>query len=593
MTLADVIDLEAQLGRDRDADPEALDARDRRLASGKPPSMGREGLLLNPQAPGSPPGASFRRWLAERRESRRRALLIKCWLDALRGSAPGRFFPGRAVAQSLRTVRAVLVALGALLGWGTAVAVLHYDGREPVNVWNFLLVMVGVQLLLLALLLGSFLLPGIGGGVPLLGALRGLAAATYPRLAGWLLRTTGRLNPARAAGMAGRQETRDGTAWSARSRRPQAEAVRDEQAPDGACADRAEDSLEQWRGLWHRLRSRRSLYRKVEPWTLLTLTQWFGVAFNVAALLSCLRLIAFSDLAFSWSTTLIQLDSGRFHEFVRALAAPWSWALTEAVPSRALIDATRYVRLEGAYVPAHPAVGVAGAGRAIRPELVGGWWPFLLAALGCYGFLPRVLALVSARVLQSRTLASLPLDDAEVTRLVARLTGPHVETRSEGLEGSPPPWPQAAARSPLPVGGRIGLVLWRDVPDTPELTEAVARRTGGAVESVLVAGGRDHEEGTTDWAGVGGGLDGFVVVAEAFEAPDRGVLSLLGQLREALGPRRHLGVLLTDEVALARVGEVASARKPPRRDDLRLWREGLSRLEDPYLSVDDLVERAR
>src|ERR1700694_1856012 len=33
MTLSDLIDLEAQLGRDRDADPAALEARDRRRAA--------------------------------------------------------------------------------------------------------------------------------------------------------------------------------------------------------------------------------------------------------------------------------------------------------------------------------------------------------------------------------------------------------------------------------------------------------------------------------------------------------------------------------------------------------------------------------
>ena len=449
------------------------------------------------------------------------------------------------MARSLRLVRAALIALGALLGWGAAAAVLGYTGREPVNVWDFLLVLVLAQLVLLLLLVGSFALPSGGGGVPLVGALRGLAAATYPRLAAGLLRLGARV---------------------------------------GAPVDPGNERLEEWRQLWHRLRSRRSLYRQVEPWELLRLTQAFGVAFNLAALLSCLRLVVFSDLAFSWSTTLVELDAGRFHAFVNALATPWSWALPDAVPTRGLVEATRYARLEGAYVHPGTVAGAAGAVRAVRPELVGGWWPFLLTALACYGLFPRLLTLLGARVLQARALATLPLDDVEVTRLVARLTGPHVDTRAGGPEVAPPPWPTGAVvPGSSPAAGRLGLVLWRDVPDTPALVAAVARRTGGAVLSVRPAGGRDHEEGTTDWDEVARGVDGFVVVAEAFEAPDRGLLGLLERLRAALGPRRYLHVLLIEALA----AEAASGG-----GDLRLWREGLARLEDPHLAVSALEEAA-
>src|SRR2546423_330732 len=126
-----------------------------------------------------------------------------------------------------------------------------------------------------------------------------------------------------------------------------------------------------------------------------------------AALLGCLRLIVFSDIAFSWSTTLVQLDAPRFHGLVHALAAPFAWLWPDADPSRALVEATRYSRLEGSYV-------LSGAGRAARPELVGGWWPFLLASIALYGLLPRCLALGIAAVRGSHLLARLPLDASQV-----------------------------------------------------------------------------------------------------------------------------------------------------------------------------------
>jgi hypothetical protein len=500
MTLADLIDLEAQLARDRDADPAALAARDRALLAGAPVDAARRGDLLA-------------RWLA-----------------ALRAAEPGRLHAGRPVASALTALRVVLALAGLVLGWAAAAAVLRYTGRDPVNVWDFLLAFVGVQALLLALLLASFFLPVTALGAPLLGAARGLLAAAYPRLA--------------ARGL-------------------------------GAGGERAAE----WRRLWHHLRSRRSLYHHVEPWILLGLTQAFGVAFNVGAVLACLRLVAFSDVAFSWSTTLLQLDAARFHALVHALATPFAWLWPDASPSPSLVEATRYSRLEGAYV-------LSGARRAARPDLVGGWWPFLVASLAFYGLLPRVVTLAAAGVRTARLLARLPLDDAEVERVARRLAEPHVETRAHEPDGAAVPPARVAPRAAGTArdAERCAVVLWRDVPPRPELDLAVARQTGCAVVGVHAAGGRDFEEAAIAWDRLASGADRVVVVAEGWEAPDKAALRLVRDLRGALGPRRHVVVLLVD------TGD--GAVRPPRAPEVRIWEEGLARLEDPYLSVEPLREPA-
>ena len=314
MTLADLVDLEVQLVRDRAADPASLEARDRRLL---------------------PPGAS----------ARGRAAVLRGWIEALRDQDPASPRPGRAVVSALRAVRTVLVIAGLLLGWGTATAVLQFTGGHPVNVWDFLLVFVGLQLALLVLLLTSLLLPLHEAGAPLLGVARTIVGAIYRRLVVRFFR--------------------------------------------------GEARIEEWRVLWHTLRARRSLYHVVEPWILLGLTQTFGVAFNLAALAAMLRLVVFSDLAFSWSTTLLQLDSARFHAVVGALSTPWGWLWPDAVPSSALVEATRYSRLDGAYL-------LSGVRRTSQPALVGGWWPFLASSLLCYGLLPRTVLLVVSRLRASR-----------------------------------------------------------------------------------------------------------------------------------------------------------------------------------------------
>jgi hypothetical protein len=494
MTLANLIDLEAQLARDRDADPGALAARDRALLAGEPAGADRPGPLL------------------------------ARWLDALRERERGAFFPGRAVSRALGAVRALLAIAGLVLGWGAASAVMTYGGGHPVNVWDFLLAFVGVQVLLLALLLALFVLPLAAAGAPVAGLFRAAV--------GW--------------------------AWASLARR---------HVDPGREAE--------WRALWHRLRSRRSLYHAVEPWLLLSLTQGFAVAFNVGALVAVLRLVVFTDVAFGWGTTLVDLDAGRFHALARAIAWPWRALWPDAVPSEALVAATRYSRLEGAYL-------VAGAGRSARPELVGGWWPFLVAALLAYGLLPRALLLALSRWKAARALAALPHGDAETRRLAARLAGPHVETRAPLAEA--PSAPALAGRSrerPPPPGTPAALVLWRDVPGGPALEGAAARALGRPIVAVHAAGGRGHEEAATDWAAVAGSADPVVVVAEAFEPPDRGVRRLLADLRRALGPRRSVVVLLVGE------GPGPGA---PRSQDLRVWRDALEALEDPYVGVEPLRE---
>jgi uncharacterized protein DUF2868 len=506
MNLANLIDLEAQLARDREIDPAALAARDRALLGAERPGDG------------APP------------TGRARAALLDRWLEALREREPAALRPGRAVAGALATLRGALGLLGLALGWGAGAAVMRSGGAHPVNVWDFLLAFVGVQVLLLALLLASFLLPLAAAGAPVAGLVRGALGALVPRVAARL---------------------------SAPARRRAAE----------------------WQTFWHRARSRRSLYHAVEPWLLLSLTQAFGVAFNLGLLAAVLRLVVFTDVAFGWSTTLLELDAPRFHALASALAWPWRALWPDALPSEALVAATRYSHLEGAYL-------AAGAGRSASPELVGGWWPFLVAAAATYGLLPRLALLVLSRARAARLLARLPLDDAEVSRLVARLAAPSLESRALAPEPGASPRLASAARAPTATPGTpCAVVLWRDVPGGPALEAAVGRAVGRPVARARAAGGRDGGEPGADWGALADGADPVVVVAEAFEPPDRGLRRLLSELRRAAGPRRLLVVLLVGAERGA-----AGAPRPPRSEDVATWRDALEALEDPHVAVEPLEE---
>jgi hypothetical protein len=124
------------------------------------------------------------------------------------------------------------------------------------------------------------------------------------------------------------------------------------------------------------------------------------------------------------------------------------------------------------------------------------------------------------------------------------------------------------------------VVLWRDVPARPDVQAAIARHVRREIASVHAAGGRDDPG--TSWGAAVDGAEPVVVVAEGFEAPDRAAVRLVRDLRGALGPRRHLLVLVVD-VGEGRVG-------PPADASVRTWREGLERLADPYLAVEPLRE---
>jgi hypothetical protein len=256
VTLSDLIDLEAQLARDREVDPGALAVRDRAwVRDSGHPARDREALLAR-------------------------------WLDAARDAQPERLHPGASVERALRTTRALLAVAGLVVGWASATALLEFTGDHPVNVWDFLLVFVATQVLLLVVLGASFFVPLGAFGRPAFGIVRSAVGALHGRFA----------------------------MRSARGRERAAE----------------------WGELWHRLRSRRSLYQHVEPWLLLGVTQGFGVAFNLGALLAFLRLVVFSDLAFAWSTTLVELDAERFHAVAAAGAAPGGgvWRRRGAVSGR-------------------------------------------------------------------------------------------------------------------------------------------------------------------------------------------------------------------------------------------------------------------
>lgn len=107
---------------------------------------------------------------------------------------------------------------------------------------------------------------------------------------------------------------------------------------------------------------------------MLALLQSFWLLIGVGMLVGYWLLLLFTDLAFGWSSTLID-EQQTVLALTETIATPWQWLWPAAVPDASVIESTRYIRIA-------PNDNIAAAGE---------WWPFLMASLLCYNLLPRLV----------------------------------------------------------------------------------------------------------------------------------------------------------------------------------------------------------
>ena len=449
--------------------------------------------------------------------------LAVAWLQRLRAS--GTPLPGPACARSLRTAGRLLQLIGILLGVVAAKATLSYDGSAPVNLWNFLGIFVLLQIVLFALLLFS-LGAGAARGRALLSATqRGLGALARANTTRKLLGF----------------------------------------APDT------------WQQSWgelarHRdaLATRRPLYGEAERWLLFQNAQAVGVGFHLAAAVVFVWLAFFSDLAFAWSTTPAGVDAAWLHGLVEFLALPWAWWSADAVPSLEAVTATQWNRLDRSFVSGD-AEASAQASAA--------WWSFLLCAQLTWGLLPRLLAWFYGGWRCRRALAAAPLDHAGFHQLFDRMLA--IEAPGD-WQGPPPDEVQgdllrtatpAPAALPTPSQAIPGLV-WGGFPyQQAELTSKLQQRLAWSVAAIHEAGGADAAATEAALQSLARSSDarGLVIFVEILASPNKALLRALQHLRGGLGAQTPILVALVgtqDDEALA------------------LWRDYLSRNQDPYLRVE-------
>jgi hypothetical protein len=437
---------------------------------------------------------------------------VRYWWLAVRRETPPAAADSEFATRLSRArgiITFLMLLLGALAGAAAGLAVFRYDGTWPVNVVTVFATLVLLQIVLIASTLILMLpkVPGLHALQNLLGGLNpgALAAALYRRAA--------------------RQD------------------------------DQRASLL-----VWHEARGPAAA--RFARWQMLAWSQCAAVAFNVAALICAFALIAFTDLAFGWSTTL-RLGNDDMLRLTQLLAAPWRELWPAAVPSAELIEHSRFFRLASS-----PPLAIAAS------ELTG-WWPFLLAAIITYGLLPRCCLLLLASIRLRAATRNLLLDDPRVRALLDRMNAAEVHLGPDSKEAATV-FPDAEARSAPAMSGDAVVIVWSGALPLRDVSQWTAKHLRWRVTEALEAGSRTiaADEAVIERAAA---LrpNPIIVLVRGWEAPLLDLQDFIQALRAKVGPQCSLIV-----VPVGANGDITSEAQRS------IWSRWAARVGDPALYLE-------
>jgi len=297
-------------------------------------------------------------------------------------------------------------------------------------------------------------------------------------------------------------------------------------------------------------------------WQLVVFSQWLAVGFFIGVLGTAWLLIAFTDLAFGWSTTL-RIEAAEVYGWFSALAAPWAAWLPAAAPDSALVEASRFYRLE------------EGGMAAARVARLGQWWPFVLMTITVYGLLPRVVLLGFAGWRLRAATRSLLSDDPEVTALVDRLSTPRARYESDAQADAIEPADSVPPPRSLPMDDGTRVIVWNDAATAARVAAWLGEHFGIAAQQPLALGIlQDAGQQRRVLQGLGGGVRRFVIFTKGWEPPLLEFADFLKLLRDQAGADASLTVVPID-VTGTRVS----------KDEREIWARALAREHDPHLYV--------
>lgn len=434
---------------------------------------------------------------------------------------------GEQFAGTRALLTTVLVVLGIIFGWLAALALLRYDGSQPVNIMWLILVFVIAQLALVGLFLITLLPSRITTRLPLISNLCASIEAASP---GNMVIALVRLLPQRHR----------------------------------IAVDRLLGSTQRNS---HRFGS-------VARWLVLCWSQLFSLAFMVGAIAGSFILIVFTDLSFGWGTTLIESGSTSFYKLVSALSWPWSGFVEAAVPGQSLVESTRF-RLSTSTTGEVPLMGSSAQ------DIGQSWWPFLIMAMITYGLLPRMFTAYLANRRLKQEITGALLAQPGVSEVLDRMTARRVATQSPTPET---PTQQLDHHELAPAEGAIlagnaAVINWSNVPLSDDaMATYVQHSLLTNVLSVEAAGGSQSIEQDFQLVESVGLLDGaptIVIVVKSWETPMLEFLDFLRDIRSAIGVQPTIVVLAI--AAENNTVVVADSQH------LKIWEERLQTIGDAKL----------
>lgn len=514
--LQDIIDLEYFFHLDRGKSPSALHVRDREIALSSSINKGKS------------PDTPINAWLAKRHQQE---------FNSHKRS------PGEIFADMLRVITFTTIVTGVILGAGAGLAFFSYTGQTPVNVFQFLLLFIAPQLLLIALLLCSSaaqkLLPSLQ--IPTFYTL--FLERGFQRALKWLQRR-----------------------WQ----------------KDLGAYNR--NSIAHAFGI---VKIQNSRYGSLFYWPIFSLFQAFGLAFNLALLAVTLLKITTSDLAFGWQST-IQLTDTTVFQLIKTLALPWTWLLGEvSFPGISAIAGSRIILKEGIY--------------SLATADLTSWWPFLVMCLLVYGVTTRGLLLIFGSWMSSLRRKQTPFDSPKCTTLLQRMTQPVVTTqakREPQTKETSAEKPKKDDRSPslsstpsslealqqkqttlIPQTVLVGIDIYDQLtdPETTLATELAA--IGFSPETVQPFQiGYEEDRQLLETVEKRATQHGITILLEGWMVPLVSLLSYLNELRAKISP---------DEIiTIALVGRPSDHLFTPlKKSDFSIWQHKIATLADPYINI--------
>lgn len=430
------------------------------------------------------------------------------WWQAITADTPAADVPGtgeRLVALiSLAT--GILVLLGAVFGASVAGAIFGYQGDAPVNLFALLGVLVGLPLVLL---IASLLLLKVRALIP---------AAIRDAM--------GVISPGRWMGSYLEKHT----------------------------------PVQLFETLSHR-----PIQGVFARWQLLAFGQSFAIGYFVGVLIIALLLVVFTDLAFGWSTTL-ETDPQFVWRLLHGMSLPWAAWLPAAAPDLALVESSRFYRLESGMVDARSAA------------VLGRWWPFVLMTIFVYGLLPRVIFATIANWQVSRVTGRLLAEGPQIAALLDRLRAPAVSFDGPDETEDTQTQSATALLAQLDLSGGSAVIIWNNVLSEQQVVGWLAARHGDKAQLVSAAEWQSQSDQRDQLRALQqslpASLERLVILTKGWEPPLLAFSDYLALVRHVLGDNLVLVI-----VPLAINGAAITAQ------DQTVWARALAAREDPKLFV--------